>query len=485
MARLPPLLRGDAAVFDDRWEKSAAGLIAVARALRRHDAAVAGTREFLAVYDEVVGLPAPVFTRVWRDPFAYFWLHRAYELVGAALSGERWPAAVDEHCRALDAPTPALALARHLEQFKGLALAMHFLAGASQTFATPLTVTLPFVLPGTGLYLDGRESVAIVGTSSGCLDVTGSGGEIPPSRRLAVDASVSQGEEDGVRLVRSAVARYGRCALALQPYALTGPGLDFAAAAVTAGLDYQETHRTLVERALTLVARYDPATFAVLAEVTQVVALKPAGAGGYTNVSHSDLPGAFILGVMHHPFELADAIVHEHYHNRLFCIEEAGSFFDPAQDALTDERYYSPWRDEPRPLRGVLHALFVYTPVCEFWLAVYGDRERQADVSDYAMDRIIRIPAQLDLAINALQAHARFTALGDQLFAELREARAAIAARVERECLPADAPALRCAVDGSIHRERSLADDRRLSVLQAVDEHCRRYTGGEATGGIG
>ncbi len=481
---MPRLLRGDAAVFDDRWEKSAAGLIAVARALRRHDAAVAGRREFLAVYDEVVALPAAVFTRVWLDPLAYFWLHRAYELVGASLSGQRWPAAVAEHCRALNAPTPALALTRHLEEFKGLALAMHFLAGASQTFATPFTVTLPFVLPGTGLVLNGGGPVSIVGTSGGCLEITPadvrSGGGASSGQRVAVDMPMAD-----MRLEHSPVARHGPCTLSLQPYALTRPGLDFAAAAVTAGLDYQETHRPLVERALALVARYDPATFAVLAEVTQVVPLKPASAGGYTNVSHSDLPGAFVLGVMHHPFELADAIVHEYYHNRLFCIEEEGSFFDPAQNALTDERYYSPWRDEPRPLRGLLHALFVYTPVCEFWLAVYDDAARPAEVSDYATDRVIRIPAQLDLAIRELEAQARFTPLGARLFAELREARAAIAARVRRASIPADAPALRCAIDGSIQRERSLSGDRELSVLQAVAAHYERYVDGVAPGGVG
>ena len=58
--------------------------------------------------------------------------------------------------------------------------------------------------------------------------------------------------------------------------------------------------------------------------------------------------GAFIVGFVANPWELADTLIHEMSHGRLFALEDAGSLFDEAAcDPLGDERYYSPWRDDP------------------------------------------------------------------------------------------------------------------------------------------
>jgi HEXXH motif-containing protein len=59
------------------------------------------------------------------------------------------------------------------------------------------------------------------------------------------------------------------------------------------------------------------------------------------------------------PFlKLAEAIVHEYFHNELFLHQESAELFD-----TRDELYYSPWRDDARPLNGLFHGAFVFTAV--------------------------------------------------------------------------------------------------------------------------
>jgi hypothetical protein len=62
-------------------------------------------------------------------------------------------------------------------------------------------------------------------------------------------------------------------------------------------------------------------------------------------------------------YQLAEAIVHEYSHNLLNMIIMSGEVFDGP--IPKEEIYYSPWRDDPRHISGVLHAVFVFTNVSE------------------------------------------------------------------------------------------------------------------------
>ena len=62
-------------------------------------------------------------------------------------------------------------------------------------------------------------------------------------------------------------------------------------------------------------------------------------------------------------YQLAEAIVHEYSHNLLNMIILTGEIFEG--QVPKEEIYYSPWREDPRPITGVLHAVFVFVNVCE------------------------------------------------------------------------------------------------------------------------
>jgi uncharacterized protein len=56
-------------------------------------------------------------------------------------------------------------------------------------------------------------------------------------------------------------------------------------------------------------------------------------------------------------------LTHEIQHVKL------GALLDLVTLTLPDDgrRYYAPWRDDPRPLGGLLHGVYAYLGVTEFW----------------------------------------------------------------------------------------------------------------------
>jgi len=75
-----------------------------------------------------------------------------------------------------------------------------------------------------------------------------------------------------------------------------------------------------------------------------------------------NLRGVIFLPPAENKWILAEAIVHEYYREVLHArmeLEELLTFGD-------EPRFYSPWRDDPLPLAGLLHSLYVRGGVVEF-----------------------------------------------------------------------------------------------------------------------
>jgi HEXXH motif-containing protein len=86
---------------------------------------------------------------------------------------------------------------------------------------------------------------------------------------------------------------------------------------------------------------------------------------------HRSYTRADLIGVIHlspalNHVVLAEAVVHEFYHNVLNIVMVT----EPLLNAGTDEMFYSPWRNDPRPLYGLFHAIYVFSGVAQFYAAV-------------------------------------------------------------------------------------------------------------------
>lgn len=87
-------------------------------------------------------------------------------------------------------------------------------------------------------------------------------------------------------------------------------------------------------------------------------------------VSFSDdaVPGALFVSVTQgerliDPHDLADSLIHEHRHQKLYLLERRVALTSPSSVKVV-----SPWREDLRPPSGLLHAVFVFVELRRFWI---------------------------------------------------------------------------------------------------------------------
>lgn len=447
------LLWNGTGVFERRHEKSARILLALQRTLERERPLGGGEAEFCELASSLVDVDPNLFTQVWTDPSAYRWVRVAFHLLAATLRGTEPPPETRSVCQALGDLSASDALRHHLDEFKRFVLALDHLRGFERKLETPLRVELPFALPGTRLCVEGEGSAEVWSTA-------------------------------GLRLRACPALGIEGCRVRLQPEAFNLPGVRFADTVLEWGAAYQTEHRALLEESMRLVARYVPDCFDQLRKIVQVIALKPLRAGDFSNTSFSDLPGAFVVAVIEHPYELADSLIHEFHHDRLFTIEEQGAFFESPGAGVRAEPYYSPWRHDLRSLQGILHAVYVHQPVWRFWSSVLATEPAEPCLADYARDRLLRYALQISIGVDQLARHARFTDFGASLFAELRRTGGQILREVESVIGSRDVPALSCQEDGALRPERGLGEDHLLTVRDSVAQHVRRFAPPDQAGDV-
>ncbi len=369
-------LWADAAPFDALFEQRVSALAAVHATLEERRPLAGREDGFLALYAFARDVDAETFATVWSSPAAEAWTRRAFDALRACL------AAPDE------APT-AKVLSSHLDAFALFALALAHLADVELRLPEPLHVDPPVNLPGTPLVISGAATQTIGGRAD-------------------------------LELMERPIVHLDGCELTCAPEALHVPGAAWSdiEAALAAGPAFQAAHVDTLGAALALIRTHQPQTFAQIREHISVVALQPEDADKYPNATSSEHPGAMLLGAYGDAIELADHLVHEFYHGRLFALEALGPLLE--EDEAPSERFYSPWRDEPRSMRGLLHGTYVFTPVHDYWRAVERDASLPSDTRELARDRATRIALQLRLACTQIQRHGSLTAFGRSLFSALQ-----------------------------------------------------------------
>lgn len=102
-----------------------------------------------------------------------------------------------------------------------------------------------------------------------------------------------------------------------------------------------------------------------------------------TSYSHPEIPFTIFVSLckddsMISNLRVAESILHEAMHLKLTLIEKHIDLIV----ANSKQTFYSPWRDEQRPVRGVLHGLFVFSAIKEFYMA---------QLSNFSKNRISEI----------------------------------------------------------------------------------------------
>lgn len=465
------ILWNDIGLYQARYEKTASALIAISQALERNHPLGGGEAEFLELYRQMVAADPEAFTTVWRDPTSYYWVRLAYEFVGNCLSPAPLSTLAETAAREMGASDPGSALELHLSDFKRFVLALGLVSGSDQKFSTPLKVTLPFAIPSSRLVVDGAGYLLIHALRDGCLEVT-----YGENRRMLPLTPASTASADSLNVRHSPVAEADGYSVLLQPEALFLPGLKESEALRMLASSFQAQYAGVTAQALELIHRHCPQTFEHFRGIVRLIALKPSGAGEYSNVSHSDLPGSFIVSVANDPYMMADFFVHEFHHNRFFFVEELGAFFaDDRDNLMTRNEFYSPFRDDLRPLHGIFHGLYVYLAVWRFWFAVHRSGETSGLRRAAAIEQILAISIQLAMAVDQLRRNARFTPHGALLFEAMAEESSRIQQMTRGLDFPADVPSIRCDDDGVFSIRRDAGSDQPLSVRRALLRHAEKF----------
>jgi HEXXH motif-containing protein len=121
--------------------------------------------------------------------------------------------------------------------------------------------------------------------------------------------------------------------------------------------------RELLQRAWTLLVRSHPATAEEIASLITTLTPMVADIGRQASATLMCAFGAIGLSAPHDDQFLAMTLAHETQHAKL------GALMDAVPMTRPDDRrmFYTPWRDDPRPISGMLQGAYAFLGVTGFW----------------------------------------------------------------------------------------------------------------------
>ncbi|WP_233223292.1 HEXXH motif domain-containing protein [Amycolatopsis sp. CA-128772] len=126
-----------------------------------------------------------------------------------------------------------------------------------------------------------------------------------------------------------------------------------------------ESWRTTLEDAWRLLVAHIPEVAEAMAEGLDSIVPAPAVPFRLPSASTGEAFGSAIIAHPSEPAVLAAALVHEFQHIRLGGIQHLVRLSEDDKR----QRIYAPWRDDPRPIAGVIHGIFAFFGVTLFWRA--------------------------------------------------------------------------------------------------------------------
>jgi uncharacterized protein len=137
--------------------------------------------------------------------------------------------------------------------------------------------------------------------------------------------------------------------------------------------------------------------------------LVPRADGAATSATNTDAYGVIGAALPADGHTLALLMIHEFQHSKLGSLLDLYEFFDSSD---TQEKYYAPWRDDPRTFEGLLQGTYAHLAITDYWRVrrhlVGGAEKRAADIK-FAQAR-----SGVAEAMETLLASGSLTALGER-----------------------------------------------------------------------
>jgi uncharacterized protein len=197
----------------------------------------------------------------------------------------------------------------------------------------------------------------------------------------------------------------------LDPFRM--PAVDGLAPRLTAR-EAQDWRRAL-RQGWQLLMAVQPAVGAEVAAVVAAIVPLSRSTHGHLSSSSPDTFGAVAMSEPPDPDTCASTLTHEVQHLKLCAV------LDVVRLTLPDDgsRYYAPWRDDPRPIAGLLQGAYAYVGVTDFWRR---RRQSAADVARARADSEFTLwRAGTTRAIDTLLSSSRLTTAGADFVRSMSE----------------------------------------------------------------
>jgi uncharacterized protein len=121
----------------------------------------------------------------------------------------------------------------------------------------------------------------------------------------------------------------------------------------------------------------------------------------FVSFSDDSTPGALYCSIrgpgrLISPADLADSLIHEHRHQKLYLLGRSVPLVARDYPLVS-----SPWREDPRPPSGLLHAVFVFVELLGFWRHLAGITSNDA-LRQRASAEVIVIKQRLNDGLRVL-----------------------------------------------------------------------------------
>lgn len=241
-------------------------------------------------------------------------------------------------------------------QLAGLTAAAAIRAGAACSIEVPAVdglVTLPSVGQAAGF--TGQDH-ATVRSRPGHAEVSGGGRTVTIPDPPWTDAPGWQGLRRLSAAARGISA--GMLIDELDPFRMPGtanPGTRLTAAEAA---DWQRH----LDAAWEILTEHQPDAAAEVALAIRAFTPLDPPPAGQVSASSRETFGCIAMSAPRDALTLAVTLVHEAHHNKLAAVLDLVRLLKP-----DDRRFYAPWRDDPRPLSGLLQGAYAHLAIAGFW----------------------------------------------------------------------------------------------------------------------
>lgn len=284
-------------------------------------------------------------------------------------------------------------------------------AAAAIRSRTPCTLDVPvthgaITFPSLGMAtLPGRGSPAVVRcaadgaavlTTGGRVDVPSDPSESGPGWR-PLPLIVAEASEMMIRLLIDDLDPFRMPASANTAPRMTAEDID--------------RWRESLREAWMLLVRYHPVAAEEIAATIQVLTPLTSPPNSQVGASSRETFGAIALSAPPDAQSFALTLCHEVQHAKLAAVIDIVALTRPDDG----RRWYAPWRDDPRPISGLLQGSYAFLGVSGFW-----HRQRWHEDGDAALtahSEFVRWRAATQLAVDSLLSSGQLTPAGEKFVA--------------------------------------------------------------------